>query len=89
MSISINMFMLAGRNWLKNHYAKSFNEFSSCCGECWCCHRKKAILYEFEKKGFETFNSNVNCWKVYNFLNLFEIFPCIELTDSLKKLFFL
>ena len=82
MSISINMFMLAGRNWLKNHYAKSFNEFSSCCGECWCCHRKKAILYEFEKKGFETFNSNVNCWKIYNFLNLFEIFPCIEPTDS-------
>ena len=29
--------------------------------------RKKAILDEFEKKGFETFNANVNCWKVYNF----------------------
>ena len=50
MSISIDMFMLVGRNWLKNHYTKSFKEFSSCYGECWCCGRKKAILDEFEKK---------------------------------------
>ena len=63
--------LLVGKNRLKNHYTKSFKELSSCCGECWCCRRKRAIVDEFEKKGFETFNSNVNCWKVYNFLNLF------------------
>ena len=43
---------------------------------------KKTILDEFEKKGFDTFNSHVNCWKFYYFLNHFEILPCIETVDS-------
>ena len=60
MSISIDMFMLVGRNWLKNQYISSFEQ----------------------KKGFDAFNSHVNCWKVYNFLNCFEILPCVKTTDS-------
>ena len=72
------MYMIVGRNWLRNHYTNSFEQFHSCCGVCWCCKRRESILNEFEKKGFETFNSHVNCWKMYNFLNSFEILPCVE-----------
>ena len=38
----------------------------------------KAILDEFEKKVYEIFNSHVKGWKVYNFLNNFEIFPVLK-----------
>ena len=79
ISISVDMFMLVGKNWLKNYYG-SFEQFNS--SVCWCCLRKKLILDEFEKKGFYTFNSHMNCWKVYDFLNCFEILPCVETTDS-------
>ena len=61
MSISVDVFMLVGKNWLKNYYNRSFEQFNSCCGVCWCCLRKKSILDEFEKKEFYTFNSHVNC----------------------------
>ena len=76
------MFQLVGREWLKIYYLKSFEQLHNCCGVCWCCIRKKTILDEFEKKGFDTFNSHVKCWKFYNFLNHFEILPCIETVDS-------
>ena len=78
---SVEMFMLVGKNWLINYYQR-FEQFNSCCSDCWCCLRRKLILDEFEKKGFYTFNSHVNCWKVYDFLNSFEILPCVETTDS-------
>ena len=74
------MFQLVGREWL-NYYLKSFEQFHNCCSFCWCCVRMKTILDKFEKKGFDTFNSHVNCWKFY-FLNHFEILPCTESVDS-------
>ena len=66
------MFQLVGSEWLKNYYLKSLNNFII------------AVVFvgvAFEKKGFDTFNSHVNCWKFY-FLNHFEILPCIETVDS-------
>ena len=36
---------------------------------------KKTILDEFEKKGFNSFNSSVKSWKLIGNLNKFEIFP--------------
>ena len=50
MSLTIDIYMLVGRDWLKNHYTKSFEEFNSCCGVCWCLVRRKSIQDEFEKK---------------------------------------
>ena len=50
MSLTIDMYMLVGRDWLKNHYTKSFEECNSCCGVCWCLVRRKSIQDEFEKK---------------------------------------
>ena len=45
---------------------------------------KKSILDEFEKKGFNSFNSGVKCWKLMGNLNKFEIFPLdpLETIDS-------
>ena len=45
---------------------------------------KKSILDEFEKKGFNSFNSNVKGWKLMDNLNKFEIFPLdlLETVDS-------
>ena len=78
MSITIEIFQLIGRDWLKNLYLKSFQQFHDCCGVCWCCVQMRAILDEFEKRGFDIFNFHVNCWKVYNNLNHFEISPCFD-----------
>ena len=82
MLITIDMFQLVGTEWLKNYYLKSFEQFHNCCGFCRCCFQMKTISDEFEKKGFDAFNSHVNCWKFYNFSNHFEILPCIETVDS-------
>ena len=56
MSITIEIFQLIGRDWLKNLYRKSFQQFYDCCGVCWCCVGMRAILDEFQKRGFDTFN---------------------------------
>ena len=77
--IHIEMYRITGRSFLKNHYLSSFIQFESCCGVCWCCKRLKKILDEFEKKkGFNMFNSHIQCWKIYQNLNNFEIMPIFE-----------
>ena len=45
---------------------------------------KKTILDEFEKKGFNSFNSSVKSWILIGNLNKFEIFPLdpFETIDS-------
>ena len=45
------------------------------------CIRRIFILDEFKKKGFHSFNSDVNEWKLIEDLISFEIFPF----DDLKK----
>ena len=78
---SVEMFMLVGKNWLINYY-QHFEQFNSCCSDCWCCLRRKLILDEFEKKK-DFILLILNCWKVYDFLNSFKFFsPCVETTDS-------
>ena len=77
--IHIEMYRITGRSFLKNNYLSSFIQFESCCGVCWCCKRLKKILDEFEKKkGFNMFNSHIQCWKIYQNLNNFEIMPIFE-----------
>ena len=49
-------------------------QFENCCGECWCCFKRKLVLDGFEIKGFNSFNSKVKGWKLMNDLNRFEIF---------------
>ena len=73
MSINIDLYRMAARDWLKNRYISSSYQLQICCGVFWCC-KKKLILTEFDKKGFTTFNSKVDCWKVYNHPK-WEIFP--------------
>ena len=50
------------------------------CGICWICIKEIFILDEL-KKGFHSFNSNINEWKLIEDLISFEIFPF----DDLKK----
>ena len=73
MSINIDLYRMATRDWLKNQYISSSYQLQICCGIFWCC-KKKLILTEFDKKGFTTFNSKVDCWKVYNHPK-WDIFP--------------
>ena len=76
--------MIVGRKYLEEYYSGSFKMFENCCGVCWNCIRKKSILDEFEKKGFNSFNSGVKRWKLMENLNKFEIFPLdpFETIDS-------
>ena len=76
--IRIEMYKIAGRSFLKNSYLSSFIQFESCCGVCWCCRRLKKNLDEFERKGFNTFNSHIQCWKIYKCVKNFEIMPIFE-----------
>ena len=84
MSVKIEMFMIVGRKYLGEYYRSSFKQFGNCCGVCCCCFKKKSILNEFEKNGFNSFNSNVKGWKLMDNLNKFEIFPVdlLETVDS-------
>ena len=84
MSITVEMYMIVGRKYLEEYYSGSFKMFENCCGVCWNCIRKKSILDEFEKKGFNSFNSGVKRWKLMENLNKFEIFPLdpLETIDS-------
>ena len=59
--IRFEMYKIVGRSFLKNTYLSSFIQFESCCGICWCCKRLKKILEQFDRKGFDTFNSHVQC----------------------------
>lgn len=82
MSVRVEMYKIVGRNFLVRFFEKSFDQFKDCCGVCWCCVRRNAILNEFENKGFKTFNSEVECWKLVDELNRFEIIRFIEAKDS-------
>ena len=75
MSIIYQFYKLAGRKYLHKTLYCSFDGFEDCCKNCWCCLRKKVIRKEFEKKGFETFNSHVKCWKLVDSENHFVIEP--------------
>ena len=75
MLIKIEMYMIVGRKYLEEYYNSSFKQFENCCGVCWCCIGQKSILGEFEKKGFNSFNSAIKGWKLMENLNRFEIFP--------------
>ena len=84
MSVDVEMFMIVGRKYLEEYFNSSFMQFENCCGVCWCCLKRKSILHEFEKKGFNTFNLMVKGWKLVNDLNTFEIFllDSVETIDS-------
>ena len=69
------MYKIVDKKYLEEYYSVSFKMFENCCGVCWCCIRKKPILDEFLKKGFNSFNSDVKSWKLIENLNKFEIFP--------------
>ena len=75
--IHLIMYRTAARSYLQNDYLSSFIQFESCCF-CWCWKRHIQILDQFEKKGFNTFNSHINCWKIYQNLSKFEIEPIHE-----------
>ena len=62
--IHLTIYKIVGRSYLKNDYLSSFIQFENCCGICWYYKRLKQILDEFEKKGFNTFNSHVEWGKV-------------------------
>ena len=76
--IQLTICKIVGRSYLKNGYLSSFIQFKNYCCICWCYKRLKQILDEFEKKGFNTFNSHVECWKVYRDVNFFKIDPIFE-----------
>ena len=78
MSVRVEMYKIVSRNILVRSFEKRFNQFEDCCRICCCCVRGDAILNEFGNKGFKTFNSKVECWKLVDNLNRFEIFPFIE-----------
>ena len=84
MSVNFEFYKLASRNYLHQMFYSSFNSFDDCFKRCWCCIRQKLIKKEFEKKGIETFNSTVDCWKIINTVNCFVIEP---LTDEKSEAF--
>ena len=85
MSIIYQFYKLAGRKYLHKTLYCSFDGFEDCCKNCWCRLRKKVIRKEFEKKGFETFNSHVECWKLVDSVNHFVIEPLDESENFSEK----
>ena len=79
MSIKIEMYMIVGRKYLEEYYNSSIKQFENCCGVCWCCIGQKSVLGEFEKKGFNSFNSAIRGWKLMENLNRLKFFLLIHL----------
>ena len=73
MSLRVKSYKIVRRKFFDRFFLKSFDQFKDCCGEYWCCVWRNAILNEFEKKGFNTFNSEVEGWKLVDELSKFEI----------------
>lgn len=78
MSVECECYKLASRNYLHQMLYCSFDGFQDSCKKCWCCLRREMIRKEFDKKGFEIFNSGVECWKLVDNLNRFSISPLDE-----------
>ena len=85
MSISYQFYKLTSRKYLHKMLYCSFNGFEDCCKKCWSCLRKDVIRKEFEKKGFETFNSHVEHWKLVDSVNHFVIEPLDESENVSEK----
>ena len=88
MSVSVECYKLASRRYLHQMIYCSFDGFEDCCKKCWCCLRRDIIRKELDKKGFESFNSDVNFWKIVDTLNCFTIYPLdkeVEAISSEKK----
>ena len=69
------------KTFLEEYFNICSKSLENCCGICLMCIRRIFILDEFKKKGFHSFNSDVNEWKLIEDLISFEIFPF----DDLKK----
>lgn len=42
------MTNIVDRKYLTDLYNLSLSTFEDCCGECWCCIRKKMVMNEFK-----------------------------------------
>ena len=69
------------RKFLEEYFNICSKVLENCWGICWMCIKRIFILDEFLKKGFHSFNSDVNEWKLIEDSISFEIFPF----DDLKK----
>ena len=85
MSISYQFYKLTSRKYLHKMLYCSFDGFEDCCKKYWSCLRKDVIRKEFDKKGFETFNSHVVCWKLVDNVNHFVIEPLDESENVSEK----
>ena len=69
------------RKFLEEYFNTCSKLLEHFCGICWMCIKRIFILDELKKKEFNSFNSDVNEWKLIENLISFEIFPF----DDLKR----
>ena len=74
MSTMMTMLMIVGRKYLEEYFNIVLNSLKIVVVNVGVVFLKKSILDEFEKKGFNSFNSKVKGWKLMANLNKFEIF---------------
>ena len=70
----MTMFMIVGRKYLEEYFNIVLNSLKIVVVNVGVVFLKKSILDEFEKNGFNSFNSKVKGWKLMANLNKFEIF---------------
>ena len=58
--------------------------FKDCCGECWCCLRKKN-LNELKRNDFHSFNLSVMTWNLKEDLNTLIISPIYQNTSFSQR----
>ena len=82
MSIHVEMFTISHLHNLLRQYKKSLEQVQL-CGECDSCIKNKALLKEMDDKGLKTFNSTVDCWKIYSHpTKIWVVFPLKEGDDA-------
>ena len=86
MSITYENYKLVGRTYFRRLLDQT-NE-NCACYNCSYCIRGNKIRLELYKNGYQTFNKDVQCWKVTENYEKVEVSPCREYSmDTDKKIF--
>ena len=73
MSLTIESYKLVGRNYLQRLLDQTNEDCG--CSNCTFCVRGKLIQAERFKNGYQTFNKDVQCWKISESASSLSVSP--------------
>ena len=63
MSLTIESYTIVSRNYL-NGLMNKLSQYLACCTGCSYCSQLILIKKKLDKNSFDTFNKDIDCWKI-------------------------